>query len=162
MSDGVRDERDAELDRVLVAVAAKRLGISESAVRKRVERGQIPHEKDDNGRLWVYVARATRPEETGSETSSTQRRDEAMDILRDQVAFLRAELERKDALLLNMTEAMKALNPPREEPSESRQGPSEPSPEQSRVDASQGYPEQETGSEGQERRSWWRRVFLGE
>jgi hypothetical protein len=154
MSDGVRDN----LDRVHVAVAAKRLGISESAVRKRVERGQLPHEKDDNGRLWVYV----RPEETESETSSTQRRDEAMDVLRDQVAFLRAELERKDALLLNMTEAMKALNPPREEPSESRQGPSEPSPEQSRVDASQGYPEQETGSEGQERRSWWRRVFLGE
>jgi hypothetical protein len=35
-----------------------------------------------------------------------------MSEMRDRVAFLEEELRRKDAILLNMTEAMKALNPP--------------------------------------------------
>ena len=38
-----------------------------------------------------------------------------IDELRDQVRFLERELERKDAILLNMTEAMKAIAPPVQE-----------------------------------------------
>jgi uncharacterized small protein (DUF1192 family) len=37
--------------------------------------------------------------------------------MRERIAFLERELERKDAILLNMTEAMKAIAPPSEEAS---------------------------------------------
>jgi chromosome segregation ATPase len=50
---------------------------------------------------------------------------------------------------------------PQDTPSESRQAPSEPQQEPRDTQASQGYPEQETRSEGQERRSWWRRLLKG-
>ena len=43
------------LDQLTVAQAAQRLGITESGMRKRVRRGQIPHERDETGRLWVYL-----------------------------------------------------------------------------------------------------------
>jgi excisionase family DNA binding protein len=45
--DGTRDS----LDRLTTVEAASRLGISEAGVRKRVQRGQIPHQRDETGRL---------------------------------------------------------------------------------------------------------------
>jgi hypothetical protein len=49
------DESRDSLERLTTAQAASRLGISEAGVRKRVQRGQMPHERDDTGRLWVYL-----------------------------------------------------------------------------------------------------------
>ena len=50
-----RQSRDS-LDQLTVAQAAQKLGISESGIRKRVRRGEIPHERDEKGRLWLYLA----------------------------------------------------------------------------------------------------------
>jgi hypothetical protein len=47
------DESRDSLDRFATAEAASRLGISEAGGRKRVQRGQMPHERDGTGRLWV-------------------------------------------------------------------------------------------------------------
>jgi hypothetical protein len=102
------------LDRITVAIAAKRLDITESAVRKRIERGQLAHDRDDNGRVWVYLG----PDMTESATVSDPVRDEVIDVLRDQVRFLRAELERKDAILMQVVQRMPELEAP-EKPSES-------------------------------------------
>jgi hypothetical protein len=49
------DESWDSLDRLTTAEAASRLGISEAGVRKRVQREQIAHERDETGRLWVYL-----------------------------------------------------------------------------------------------------------
>jgi hypothetical protein len=46
-------------------------------------------------------------------------RDELINELRDQVRFLREELARKDAIMLNMTESMRQLTAPAEVPRES-------------------------------------------
>jgi hypothetical protein len=67
---------------------------------------------------------------------------------------LRGELQRKDAILLNMTEAMKAIAPPaHEEASQS----AEVSPET----PGEGPEESEPRAEQQEgvQRPWWRRLF---
>jgi hypothetical protein len=69
--------------------------------------------------------------------------------LENENEFLRRELERKDTILLNMTEAMKALNAPtREESSEARESPESPSPSETPTS---------TGGEAQEgtQRRWW-------
>jgi hypothetical protein len=79
--------------------------------------------------------------------------------LENENEFLRRQLEHKDAILLNMTEAMKALNPPAQEaPSEARESPlrSEEDP-----DRAEPRPSAEGAQEGVQRRSWWRRMFGG-
>jgi len=75
------------------------------------------------------------------------------------IAFLERELDvrseeirRRDTIIMNMTETMKALNPPREEPSESPQ-PRSDSP----------VPPEDLGTPGSgtARGAWWRRMFGG-
>jgi len=75
--------------------------------------------------------------------------------LENENEFLRRQLEHKDAILLNMTEAMKALNPPAQEaPSEPRES----------SETAEDVPERGTPPSGPQRpveRPWWRRVFGG-
>ena len=40
-----------KMDRVTVVEAAARLGVKEQAIRKRIQRGTIAHDKDDDGRI---------------------------------------------------------------------------------------------------------------
>ena len=42
-------------NRFSVYEAAEVMGITVDAIRKRVARGTIPHEKDDDGRVWVIL-----------------------------------------------------------------------------------------------------------
>jgi hypothetical protein len=49
------DFRDSPMDRVTVPDAADKLGVTQSAVRKRIQRGTIPWEKDEDGKTFVYV-----------------------------------------------------------------------------------------------------------
>ena len=78
------------------------------------------------GRLYVYLL-DTR------DTNRDEVRNNSYDMLvarlENENEFLRRELERKDTILLNMTEAMKALNPPAREPSENApESPESPGP----------------------------------
>lgn len=52
---------------------------------------------------------------------------ELVDELRDRIKFLEGELQRKEAIMLNMTEAMKALTPPatQAEPPVAQEAPTE-------------------------------------
>ena len=129
--------------------AARQLGITESAVRKRVQRGLLGYDKEADGRLYVYL--------DTQDKDRDQIRDSSYDMLvrrlENESEFLRRELERKDAILLNMTEAMKALNPPAQEaPPKARESPET-------VD--EGQPNAEVPPEPQEgvKRPWWRRLF---
>jgi len=105
--------RELERERVTVQQAARHLGITESAVRKRVQRGLLQHDKESDGRLYVYL--------DTQDIDRDEVRDRSYDMLvrrlENENEFLRRELERKDTILLNMTDAMKALNPPAPEDS---------------------------------------------
>jgi hypothetical protein len=50
------DRVSQDLDRVTVAQAADALDISQDAVRKRIARGTIPHDRDESGRVYVYIS----------------------------------------------------------------------------------------------------------
>jgi hypothetical protein len=149
-----------------VAEASEALGISVEAVRGRIKRGTVEHERTPEG---VYVFIDTDQPPTGHDQPSDQSRPDAagalVEELRDRIAFLEGQLRRRDeeigrrdAVLLNMTEAMKALNPPREAQSreEASESPESPGPSDAPPEAGR---EVQEATERQEERSWWRRMF---
>jgi predicted ArsR family transcriptional regulator len=145
--------RELERERVTVQEAARQLGITESAVRKRVQRKLLVHDKEADGRLYVYLDRRDKDRD--------QVRDSSYDMLvrrlENENEFLRRELERKDAILLNMTEAMKALNPPaHEEPSEVRE-----SPETGAEEPDRAAPRTAAGEDQEPAWRRWRRRWFG-
>jgi hypothetical protein len=89
--------------RVTVDEAARHLGLTVDAVRKRVQRDQIPHEKDAAGRVRIILdipdststIQDERPDTTGRDSARADAREELVEELRDRVAFLERELERR-------------------------------------------------------------------
>ena len=158
MREASTDRPSPDLDRLTVAQAADALSISQDAVRKRIARGTIPHARDGSGRVYVYLS----PSETVHKTAQDARVDEASKTvqdryvrsLEDQIAFLRRELERKDAILLNLTERIPEL----EAPSEARESPQTVEEEPERAEPRPATAEAQGGTE---RRPWWRRMFGG-
>ena len=153
MGEARTDRPSPDLDRLTVAQAAAALNISQDAVRKRIARGTIPHDRDDSGRVYVYLA----PHETVHKTDLDTIQDDATKTvqdayirsLEDQIAFLRRELERKDAILLTMAQRIPELEAsaePRDTPVTSSQ------------EAGKGTAPSEP-QEPSERRSWWRAFF---
>jgi len=80
-------------ERASVPQAADHLGTTVDAIRKRVQRGTIPHEKDGAGRVWILLDTGRpRHDTTGHRPDS---REDLIDELRDRVRFLEGELERR-------------------------------------------------------------------
>ncbi len=123
--------------------------MKEGAIRKRIERGTLTSEKSDaSGRVYVYID-APPVNDTGYDEGYVG----LIKSQQEQIEFLRRELERKDAILLNMTETMKAITGPADTLSEPRE-----SPMSSAVDDDKG---EVVPPDGAKRRSWWQRVFGG-
>jgi len=101
--------------------------------------------------VYVYLS----PSETVHKTDQDARVDEASKTvqdryirsLEDQIAFLRRELERKDAILLNLSSKIPELEPPEspETVEETSEG-AEPRPDA-------------PGAQEGVQRPWWRRMF---
>jgi excisionase family DNA binding protein len=149
------ESRDRRVDRMSVSEAAELLEVTQSAVRKRVHRGTIPWDKDSEGRIYVYVDLAETRPETGRDKSrdagAGQSRDELLEAYRDQVDFLRRELERKDTLLMSLMQRVPELEPA-PEPREAAAAP----PESTSKGDSPTEPQ-----EPAQRRSWLYRFFFG-
>jgi hypothetical protein len=132
-----------------VKQAAEVLGISSEGVRQRIRRGSLESEKDTDGRVYVFLE----GEDLDGDPSERDK-DEVMTRIKDEISFLRQELatrdeeiRRRDAVLLSLSEGLKALNPL-------------PAPRESDVSASDAQgndvpPEQER------HRSWLHRLFFG-
>jgi hypothetical protein len=167
-------------ERVSVQAAAERLGTTVDALRKRVQRDTIAHEKDSAGRVWILLnTDRTGQDETG------QRQDmrsddvvvEVVAELREQVAYLRDQLNqerearteerrRHDTIIAQLTQANAALAsrvPELEAPRDPSEAP-EPTggPETASEDLYGTSPQEaEDSLQGRSQRqgSWWRRFF---
>ncbi len=84
--------------RLTVAQAAKRLGLTKGAVRSRIKRGTLPTVKDA-GRVYVVwvggMSSANHAPDNDVPSDEPSAQSELIESLQDQVAFLRAELERR-------------------------------------------------------------------
>jgi hypothetical protein len=117
---------------VSVYEAAELMGVTVDAIRKRVSRGTIPHERGEDGRVWVIL---DIDQDTASKVRDSDQSQSASDALISQMqaridslerelGVRTEELRRRDTIIMNMTEAMKALSPPPQEaPSETRESP---------------------------------------
>jgi excisionase family DNA binding protein len=158
----VGEERTGrDLDRLTVAEAARALGISQDAVRKRIARGTISHDRDESGRVLVYLAPSETVHKTDQDTTqdaaSKTVQDAYIRSLEDQIAFLRRELERKDGILLNLTERIPQL----EAPHEARESPETVEEEPERAEPRPSAGEEQEGVQKPQERSWWRRLIGG-
>jgi excisionase family DNA binding protein len=128
----MEEVRTVQHERLTIQEAAHRLGVSESAVRKRIKRGTLRREKTEDGRVLVYME----PSVPGAEKVRTPERDALISEMQQRLALLERELDvrteeirRRDTIIMNMTEAMKALNPPAPEgSSEARESDVSPGP----------------------------------
>ena len=124
--------------RVTVDEAARHLRLSVDAVRKRVQRGQLAYEKDEAGRIRIILDEGetlqdespdTIVQDTGARTELVEELRRTNGLLREVITTRDEEIRRRDTIIMNMTEAMKALNPPApEESSEARESDVSPGP----------------------------------
>lgn len=123
---GVYLDMHKKMDRVTVAEAAGRLGVKEQAIRKRIQRGTLVYDKDDDGRVYVYLDAEDAATRAGSGTQTDTSMNTLVQSLQDQVAYLRKEAEdwkeearRKDAVIMSLTQRkpeLEAALKPRESP----------------------------------------------
>lgn len=154
--------------KVDVREAAELLGTSVDAVRKRVQRGSLPHEKED-GRVYVWL---DSDQDTGQTQPGVEGSPELVEALRDHIAMLRQEVEdwkeearRKDTIIMSMTQRipeLEAAPPPRQsrgEPSQAAQATTEETGEAATPGDAGEVRETATSGEQDQPRSWWRRWF---
>jgi excisionase family DNA binding protein len=168
--EGMTEKDTPRSKRYTVPEAAKVLGIGTDAVRKRIARGTIRHEKGDDGRVYVYL-------DTGHDEGhdAQEKPPELVEYLREQIGYLqgviatrdeelrtRAEelrrrdqdLERRDRIIAALTERIpQALEPP----SEPRESPETVEEEHGRAEPRSAMGGAQEGAQ----RPWWRRVFGG-
>jgi len=165
-------------NKATVYQAAEVLGITVDAIRKRIQRGTIPYERHDDGRVYVLLDEASKSQggssgASGISAGSVQAasgqqvgviqdtgRDELIENLKDQIEHLRRiidtrdmELQRKDSIIAALTQRIPEL----EAPAEPRETPGVAT-QDAIGSTTTGTPDPQ---EPAQRRSWLYRFFFG-
>ena len=105
-------------DRVTVQEAARRLGVKDDAIRKRIQRGTLEHDKGEDGRVYVYLepSSVVSKDGLGRKAAWDASYDAFLVGLQDQVSYLRSVLQeerdarrRADTIIAQLTRANAAL-----------------------------------------------------
>jgi hypothetical protein len=138
---------------VSVYEAAEALGVTVDAIRKRISRGTIPHERNEAGRVWVILDidqdAASKIQDTGRSQPDTtaliSAKDETIATLREQLEVERqGHAETRRLLLEALTKIPAAI----EAPSEVRESDVSPGP-------ARAPPEGGEGRQEPAERRWW-------
>jgi len=148
-------------NRATVYEAAQVLGVTVGAIRKRIQRDTIPHERHENGRVYVLLDAASTLQDGGQDKYQT-RQDDLVESLREQVEYLKAvvstrdeEIRRRDHIIAGFVERL----PPQLE------APPTPAPREAPQTTAEDaggvgpHPAAEAAQEAAQPRSWWRRWF---
>jgi hypothetical protein len=142
-------------ERLTLRQAAARLGVSESAIRKRVERGTLRSDKGRDGRRYVYLdTGADTVADEGADVSATGGRGALIselkahnDTLREQLAAERQAHAEARRIIAGLVERIPAIEAP-ESPESFSESP-----------ANAAAPPE--AQEPAEPRPWWRRMVGG-
>ncbi len=142
--------------RVSVKEAAKLLNISEAAVRQRIQRDSIAHERDEeSNRVFVILDEVNgsygRLDEDDTDRVQGYAR-ELIDTLREQLEAERESNRENRRIIAALTSRIPQLEPPRDEPG----APETPDEEPVRVEDQGAATSPETAAS---RPSWWCRWF---
>ena len=152
------DEGDRRgVDRLTIQEAARQLGISEGAVRKRVTRKTLRHDKDDDGRVYVYLdVRGRRGVDDGQDEGVDPNSNALISRLEGEVAFLRDQVQRQQEIIAQQAVTMRQLTAaPSQESAEDAETVEEAEEQQGRGEPRPDAPGAQEGA----RRPWWRRVL---
>jgi hypothetical protein len=150
--------------RVTVDEAARHLGLTVDAVRKRVQRGQIAYEKDEAGRVRIILDESETLQDKSPDNAgqATGAHEELVEELRDRVHYLERVLEeerearteerrRHDTLMAQLMQRIPEL----EAPSEPREAAETDEEEPERAEPHTATVEAQEGTH----RPWWQRWF---
>ena len=145
-------------ERVSVPQAADHLGTTVDALRKRVQRGTIPHERDRDGRVWILLDTGRPRQDTDQDTDRPQSDSAALiSEMRAHNATLQAQLEAERQahaearrIIAGLVERIPAI----EAPQEARESPETGEEQQGRGNVP---PEPQAATS----QPWWRRWFGG-
>jgi len=145
-------------DRVTIQEAARQLGISEGAVRKRVTRDTLRHDKAPDGRVFVYLdERDTRGVDDVQDTGVHPNSRALISRLEGEVEFLRDQVRRQQEIIGAQAVTMRQLTAAaQEEPPEAAETVEE-APEGSEPRSATGGSQE--AAQGTQTRPWWRRVL---
>ena len=131
------------------------MGVSESAIRKRVQRGTLQHQKEQDGRVYVYLDMGETVEDKVRDAS----RDELVDELRDRVRRLEQDLDTRTEelrehrqIIAGLIRRAPELEPPRDERHV-------PETAAATTEGTDTPPDRSGPETGVQRRSWWRRFL---
>jgi DNA-binding transcriptional MerR regulator len=146
------------LERRTIAEAAKKLEVTQEAIRARIRRGTIEHDKDESGKTYVYLTEveAHNQQEDNSVVNGVV--NDYITSLKSEIESLKADREvwqeeakRKDTIIMALTNRIPELEAPSDMPPEATERPVSHSDDRGKGSVP---PEPEN-------RSWWRRIFAG-
>jgi hypothetical protein len=153
-------EPQANRERLTVAQAAVRLGITEGAVRSRIKRGTLSTSKEGRN-VFVLLGGSTSQANQTTNIGVPGGQSALVEALRDQIEDLRRERDdwKEQARMTDrlLSAAMERFPPQLEAPQETRE-----SPESVDEEPERGEPHSATvGAQEPVQRPWWRRIFGG-
>jgi hypothetical protein len=148
--------------RVTIREAAARLGVTEAAIRKRIQRGSLGKELGSDGRVYVYLDLSRDMSHYESQVHRDPLVEELVEELRDRLAFLEQALERRSVeaeryqqIVAGLTQTnnqlatrLRELEAPQERPPDTPRG------EAGGASREETPPAQADAQEGAEPRSW--------
>ena len=135
------------------------LGVSESAIRKRVERGTLRSDKGPDGRRYVYLnvtdLGADTMTDDGADGSAPHERNALISQLRGENEFLRDQVRRQQEIIAQQAVTMRQLSAaPSQGATEDVETVEEAPPERAEPRSAATAPQAAAQS-----RPWWRRVL---
>jgi AcrR family transcriptional regulator len=141
------------VDRLTIQEAARRLGISEGAVRKRVTRDTLEHHQDEEGRFYVYLDAGV---DEGIDRRVDPNSNALISRLENEVAFLRDQVRRQQEIIAQQAVTMRQLTAaPSDRPPDERESAETVVEEPERAEPRPASGEAQEGV----KRPWWRRMF---
>jgi hypothetical protein len=163
--------QDTGVLRVTIREAAHRLGVTEAAIRKRIQRGSLSKELGSDGRVYVYLDLSqdmSHPESQVDREALLEAKEETIRTLREQLDAERRANEENRRLLAALIQRVPELEAPQERPGAPEtpsEGPERAEPRPATGGSQDGYERPRDTAEfpvrGSLTRPWWRRVFGG-
>jgi excisionase family DNA binding protein len=166
-------------DWITIRDASQRLGVSESAIRKRLQRNTLTYYKGADGRVYLLADELLDTSDTHESHARTSSEDDdgthggtameaVLEAQKRTIEALQQQLDRAEQrdqenrrlLLAALERIPPAIDPPEDSPSATHRSLSD-----ARVDDSKGMDSTDSAeaqNAAKTRSSWWRRIFLGE